>query len=409
MSQQNISAPPEAILEILSTVTIRDRAQKIYDLAKKGGTHFKIDESRLPFAAQLTSDVTRENYPQLDIPFHSRWKHFNVGGLPRVSALQALLSEMNPLERAQSKLDLVIVSVLLDAGAGMKWKYLEKGSDTPFSKSEGLAVASLHMFLAGAFSSDRSKPFQVDAEGLEKLSWASFASHFQISDQNPLSGDRGRFELLKNLGKVLTTQKEFFVSKKPRPGDLASYLSKSKKIEATDILSALQNSLGAIWPGRVNINGFNVGDVWPYPPLGEGLKGLVPFHKLSQWLTYSMVDPLVELGVKIEGFDKLTALAEYRNGGLLVDSGILELRDPSLLSKSHHPSSELVIEWRALTIVLMEKLATGVRSILGKTESELPLGKVLEGGTWWAGRKIAAHKRLDGGPPIQIESDGTVF
>ena len=122
-----------------------------------------------------------------------------------------------------------------------------------------------------------------------------------------------------------------------------------------------------------------------------------------------MVDPLLELGVNINAFDKLTALAEYRNGGLLVDSGIIELRDPKLLAVEHAPGSELVVEWRALTVVLMERLATAVRSLLGKTESELPLGKVLEGGTWWAGRRIAAQKRADGGPPIRIQSDGTVF
>ncbi|MGE0634502.1 MAG: DUF1688 family protein, partial [Pseudobdellovibrionaceae bacterium] len=41
--------------------------------------------------------------------------------------------------------------------------------------------------------------------------------------------------------------------------------------------------------------------------------------------------------------------------------------------------------------------------------SEFPLAKVLEGGTWWAGRFLAAEKRQGGPPPIQIKSDGTVF
>jgi hypothetical protein len=40
---------------------------------------------------------------------------------------------------------------------------------------------------------------------------------------------------------------------------------------------------------------------------------------------------------------------------------------------------------------------------------DLPLAKVLQGGTWAAGRQIAADRRPQGRPPIQIISDGTVF
>jgi hypothetical protein len=46
---------------------------------------------------------------------------------------------------------------------------------------------------------------------------------------------------------------------------------------------------------------------------------------------------------------------------------------------------------------------------LGKTAAEMPLARILEGGTWAAGRRIAKEKRADGGPPLIIASDGTVF
>ncbi|MFC7690033.1 DUF1688 family protein [Paeniroseomonas aquatica] len=39
----------------------------------------------------------------------------------------------------------------------------------------------------------------------------------------------------------------------------------------------------------------------------------------------------------------------------------------------------------------------------------LPLARVLEGGSWWAGRRLAAERRADGGPPLIIASDGTLF
>jgi hypothetical protein len=39
----------------------------------------------------------------------------------------------------------------------------------------------------------------------------------------------------------------------------------------------------------------------------------------------------------------------------------------------------------------------------------LPLARILQGGTWAAGRTIAKRLRPDGGPPLKIISDGTVF
>ena len=70
----------------------------------------------------------------------------------------------------------------------------------------------------------------------------------------------------------------------------------------------------------------------------------------------------------------------------------------------------MVVEWRALTVALLDKIGAGVREKLGMTIDELPLVKVLEAGTWKAGREIAATKRpASKGPPIKIISDGTVF
>ncbi len=135
----------------------------------------------------------------------------------------------------------------------------------------------------------------------------------------------------------------------------------------------------------------------------------MPFHKLSQWLTYSLLVPILESGIPVSGVDELTGLAEYRNGGLMLDSGLISLRDPSIASKAHSPSSEVIVEWRALTLVLLDEIAARVREKLGKSAAEFPLAKVLEGGTWHAGRKLAREKRKGGGPPLNLDSDGTVF
>jgi hypothetical protein len=132
----------------------------------------------------------------------------------------------------------------------------------------------------------------------------------------------------------------------------------------------------------------------------------VPFHKLSQWLTYSLLEPFEWGGVQVTDLDELTALPEYRNGGLLIDSGVLVPRDTFYASRNFTPADEWIVEWRALTIALIDEMAPLVREALGR--GDLPLACILEGGTWAAGRALAAEKR-GGAPPVQVDSDGTVF
>ncbi len=150
--------------------------------------------------------------------------------------------------------------------------------------------------------------------------------------------------------------------------------------------------------------GQNLGDVWTHPAVGR-----VPFHKLSQWLTYSLLEPLEWSGAAITGVGELTGLAEYRNGGLFVDGGVLVPRREAILREEHEVASEVVVEWRALTVALLDRTAARVREALGLTAEELPLANVLEGGTWRAGRELAAEMRAGGGPPLRVRSDGTVF
>jgi len=50
-----------------------------------------------------------------------------------------------------------------------------------------------------------------------------------------------------------------------------------------------------------------------------------------------------------------------------------------------------------------------VRHRLKLDATSLPLAKILEGGTWAAGRRLARERRSDASPPVKIISDGTVF
>lgn len=389
---------------LLSPKAVRERSRLLYDAALKGQTHWQIHPERSDAVIDRVVKSLRGRYPDLKIPFHSRWGHFKVGGTDRAAGLAW---SDDARERARQKIDLVVVSVLLDAGAGTKWAYHEGSSHPPVGRSEGLAVASLRMFEAGAFSAQASR-LRADATALERITAATIAQGFQVSEHNPLVGVEGRAQLLASLGRALQARIDLFPDS--RPGGLVDWALNQRELNATQLLRAVLEGLGSIWPGRLKFEGVDLGDCWKHPWIeAQGLGGYIPFHKLSQWLTYSLFEPLEEAGIRVPGVEQMTGLPEYRNGGLLMDSGWIQLKDPAHQTRAHKADSLLVIEWRALTVTLLDEIAVRVRKQLGLSEAEFPLAKVLEGGTWWAGREIARELRADGSPPLQIVSDGTVF
>lgn len=389
---------------LLSPSAIRQSAEAIFELTKNGKTHFTYHPEKFNSVVDYVIDVIKENYPSLEIPFHSRWGHFRVGGNNRVTDLDEKLKSADAMEKARTKLDLVITSVLLDAGAGAEWKYNEKSTGKSFNRSEGLGVASFYLFMSGALSDDGS--LKATAEGLQHLTKEKLSEAFQVSPANPLIGVEGRLSLLKNLGATVAQKKDLFPG--GRPGSLVDYLHNryGKNFTGPQLLRAVLDGLGEIWPGRVRVAGVNLGDIWPYEKVPGGLAA---FHKLSQWMTYSLCEPLMEAGFVISDVDKLTGLAEYRNGGLLLDLGLITMTDSKFLDVAHRPDSEVLIEWRGLTIALLDRIGAEVQKKLNKSATEFPLAKVLEGGTWWAGRKAAKALRADSSPPLKIDSDGTVF
>jgi hypothetical protein len=182
-------------------------------------------------------------------------------------------------------------------------------------------------------------------------------------------------------------------------------------LPAPTILSELLRQLGPIWPSRLALGGIALGDCWRHPALttDDATSGLIPLHKLSQWLAYSLIEPLQAAGIAVCDIDGLTGLAEYRNGGLFIDSGVLAFRNKEEAPREHEVGSPLVVEWRALTVALLDRVAEGMRQRLGLDANSLPLAKVLQGGTWVAGRSLARERRDDASPPVKVISDGTVF
>jgi hypothetical protein len=401
---------------LLSAEAVRVRAHRMLEAGLNGKLrHFRIDLGRLDATVDLVLATTRKAYPAFDVPFHSRWRHFVVGGVDRWAALADAARWRDGKHRARAEFDLAMISVFLDAGAGPSWRYRDPVTGAGIGRSEGLALASLDMFARGVFSATSGEPLRADAAALEQLTVADLRSGFQIADDNPLVGAEGRVALLRRLGAQVSASPQIFARHDaPRPGGLFDHLlttADREPVAATAILSALLRQLGPIWPSRLVLDGIALGDCWRHPALrtDDATSELVPLHKLSQWLSYSLIEPLQRAGLAVSDIDGLTGLAEYRNGGLFVDGGVLVLRDPADAQREHDVSSPLVVEWRALTVALLDRLADLLRQRVGLDAVLLPLAKILQGGTWSAGREMAFARRPDGSPPFKVVSDGTVF
>ncbi len=392
----------QAARSLLSASAVRERAHEMLAVALDDGLpEWQVALDRLPYTADAVARVIRDQYPTLKVPFHARWRHFNVRGRDLWAEMAEEAFWPDRAARARAAFDLCITSVLLDAGAGPDWSFLDGPTGSTSARSEGLGVASLRLFQSGALSATADDPLRAD--GLATFDAATLATAFQVSDSNPLVGLEGRAALLRRLGETVG-----------RPGDLYDVIAAravAGRLPAPAILDVLLDRLGPVWQGRLSLAGVPLGDTWRHPAIrrDDATDGLVPIHKLSQWLAYSLIEPLQDAGLEVVDIDGLTGLAEYRNGGLFIDDGVLVLKDSADMDRTHAVGDPLVVAWRSLTVALLDRIAPLVRERLGLAEADFPLARVLEGGTWATGRRLAAERRAGGGPPLKITSDGTVF
>src|SRR6185369_11612442 len=265
----------QAARSLLSSAAVRERAHELLAAALAGDVpEWRVDLGKLDAAADLTAQVVREAYPDLKVPFHARWRHFVVEGRDLWAERD---KPSDPKDLGRAAFDLAITSVLLDAGAGPAWRYTDK-TGAVLSRSEGLGIASLRMFESGAMSADPADPLRAD--GLRNVTADLLAKAFQVTDANPLVGLEGRAALLRRLGEAVG-----------RPGALFDIMARHAtdgRLAAPVILQVLLDALGPIWPGRLSLGGVPLGDCWRHSAIkrADATDGLMPIHKLSQWLAY---------------------------------------------------------------------------------------------------------------------------
>jgi hypothetical protein len=468
----DLPRPPDPHIDpvgyLRSLPAVRERSRIVTQKALNNDLkHFDVNMDMFPGVVSFVANIIKRDYeaPFNTIPGHGRYQHFGVGGRDRIAELLASLPEtVDNQERCRRLLDLFLVSVLLDAGAGTEWSYKSLENGRTYRRSEGIAVASLEMFKNGAFSSHPGNLLQVDKDGLKKITVEQIAAGMQSGPGNTMAGIEGRTSLLVRLADALDQSQEFF-GPDGRPGNIVDYLlshpstqASSKPVVPITILwNVLLTGLAPIWPpSRTTLDGQSLGDAWPcqsmprasvsgasgsptglsvFPagPPAAPWESILPFHKLTQWLCYSLMQPMQSLlQMHFAGVELMTGLPEYRNGGLFVDLGVLTLNPKDEerglahyakycartgtknveVAPMFEPSDDVIVEWRGVTVGFLDILCVEVNKAL-KTElagNELTLAQLLEAGSWKGGREIAEVSRPNTKePPILIDSDGTVF
>ena len=194
--------------DLFCAAAVRARCALVFAAAERDATpHFQLRLDRLDAAVERVAAVTRRRFPDLDVPYHSRWRHFATGGVDRAALIAPGAA---PHEAARARIDLAIVSVLLDAGAGPGWQYREGEIGAVLARSEGLGVASLRAMQAGLFSAQPGNPWRADAAALAALTDERLGEAFQHGPENELAGIAGRTALLRRLGGVAARNRDVF-------------------------------------------------------------------------------------------------------------------------------------------------------------------------------------------------------
>lgn len=415
-SMQDAQSP---IAYLRSPGAIRQRCEDVLRVGLDGGlAHFRVDLDALPGVVARVARVTRLRYPSLEVPWPSRLDRLRLGGHDRLAPLRAQLRD-DPDELARVLVEVAIISILLGAGAGSRWRFHEKATGIAIGRTEGLALASFHAYAGGLFSSTPGKPLRADADALDTLDPMRLARAFDVRGDNPMDGLEGRTELMSQLGSAMRAASHLF-GEEPRLGRLFDTMKArsgtSRTIPARRMLAMILEAFSPIWPSRCSVMGVHLGDVWPHRAAGGAGPGagLVPFHTFSQWMTYSLIPVLEGAGLRVEGVGELPGMTEYRTCGLFVDDGVLVPKHDAVTREVHDVGAEVIVEWRALSLALLDRLAGGLRAELfghadAGPDDVLPAACVIEAGTWAAGREAAKERRPDGAPPIRAQTDGTVF
>ena len=286
----------------MRSAAVRERCALVLRLGRDGRSpHFTLDARSLAGRRRLRR---RGDARELSRSAHSLSQPLAAFFAPAAStAGQGSRSASPATTRSSARasaVDLATVSVLLDAGAGDAWRYRE-------------AATGLHLRALGGARGRQPRHVCAPADfpamptsrcGSTVAAWISLSARrwratFRSTPDNPLVGLRARAALLRRLGARARSDGRTCSAARPRgPGNIVDHLLGRRRRE--------RRGAGAcstlLLDGVVADLAVRTGDRRRparrcRPPSGgrcadDATDGIVPFHKLSQWLTYSLIEPL---------------------------------------------------------------------------------------------------------------------
>lgn len=407
-------------LKLFKPAEVLNRAQTLLQQAEAGDlAHARVDLSRLGGVLLNVLEITKETYPDFQIPPYGAWRAFEPDGLDRWGALAGARAFESADEMLVSAADLACLACVMKTMSPEGWVYEDPMTGTKVRGSQASGIAAFHMFAAGSFSSDMSDPYRVDADTLIRLEPEELAFALQWDPETARDLVEAMRRHLKRFGEALALRPDLFSEgEATRPGLLAlkqAAASGAGVVSAAGILDLFLGALAPVWEGGAQLGDIVLGDSFhhsvakvetaPAEGADEGpddtrhgldSRQVVPFHLAAQDMVYSLIEPFAWAGFEVSDLEQLTGPADDAHAALFVDAGVLQLRTGHG-SLDAEGARDRMIELRALTLALTGMLADLLRQELDVPPDQLPLTCILEGGTSRLGHRILQQS----GPEVQ--------
>lgn len=344
--------------------TVRERAWMLLAAVERGESeHFNLSPESVSTVALALASAIRETTPDLRPPLATLWPRLQRDHPAAVERLAASVAGLDGQGRARAGADMALLALVI----------------APDGVEPGLGALA-QFFAAGGTTTRPADGPALNAPGLRRLLAGDTA--VALPDElRPVLQDPATRQRLETLATGLEQDAETFGAD-GRFGTLLDRIAgpaRSDGLTAQGMLDRLGPLLDPVAGSTVRIGGSIAGDIWRHPLAwaDDRSRELVPFHCLLQSLVLDLVEPLAEAGIKLDGLEELTVPATRRLAADILRLGLVNPRHAAVARLRHPPGSDIVVELRALSIALADRLVDRLRQELNLTVRDLPAVRIV--------------------------------
>lgn len=357
---------------------IRERAWMLLAAAEREQSdHFQPSPEAVGAVAVALAELIRAA-PQGETPpaaeraplLANLWHGLRLDQPTALEALATALAGGDGLAHARSGADLAVLHRVIEpAGLPSKGPLLD---------------ALVTFFAAGGCTAKTPGAPALDAPGLRRI----LAGDGGIEPPEALLkllAEPERRERLRLLASGLEQAPELFGAEGrfglvlDRLVAMASGTNGGRRIDAQQVVDLLAPLIDPITASTVRLGGRLAGDVWRHPLAwaGDRSRELVPFHAVLLALLLDLVEPLQEAELGLSGIEHVPVPADRALAALMLRLGLVRPRHAAIARLRHPPGSDIVVELRALSVALADRLADRLRAELGRTAHDLPVAGIV--------------------------------